>query len=528
MGSGSKKEHEHFSVAPTVDEPGGPSDLSGSPPVPPATQAAAATIKDAYLAKLSQLEQTDLAGTDPGLGYALFKQSADDTWKACAKASQWNAAESTQLHQAFVAGCGVPLQKAPVTWLQTAALSQGFEHPTLADLGEEGALVTWLNPAVDAVAKGWIPAKATQRWHEIATGSTAYGVTLAEVTAAEHKLAEPVAAQSSPGPPAAPVSPPSPDGGDHGHRTFLGKQKAVEAALAHHVASTAPIPARRADEEVAGLQLTTIAAPALGGMHTKSFHASADGAQWMFKPDRAKGAVAQAEVAASRICALGGTPSVPVHVRDVDGARGSFQPLLAQTKSLTGDMAALSQHDVDLLVRSHVSAWLVGDHDCKPDNVLRTAGGGLVPVDHGQAFKFWGADSLSLTYNPNQPHNHDRTLPQKLYHAQQKGTLAPGVRVRPEAALGVIKRYEAVPDAEFREILAPVAREGVHRKVHWYTAMAARAAKTTGKAKPAPADIEAAFLDHAVERKTQLRTSFTEFFAGVFKSKKTTAAEAAA
>ena len=525
MGSGSKKDHEHFSVAPTIPAAGTAEVTAvGTAPIATAVQTEAQSIKDAYVAKLSQLHGTDLSDTDPGLGYALFKQTAEDAQTAWVHASTWNGDEKAGLYQALVASCAAPLKNTPPLWQQKAALAQGFEHPTLADIGHEGSLVTWLNPAVDDATKAAIHAKAMQRWSEIAAGSTKYGQSLAQVAAAEHVLtgSEPLAPSPHPDPS------PSLDSDHSAHRTFLGKQKAVEAALGHHFASLAAIPMRRDDAEVAALALTPIAAPAVGGAHAKSFHASADGAQWMFKPDRQKGAVAEAEAAASRICGIGGTPSVPVHVRQIDGARGSFQPLLAQANPLGSDMSKLSQHDVDLLVRSHVSSWLVGDHDCKPDNVLRTTGGGLVPVDHGQAFKFWGTDALSLGYNPNQPHNHDRTLYQKLYHAHQKGQLAHGVRVRPEAALGVIKRYEAVPDSEYREILTAVAREGVRRRVHWYEAMAARAAATSGTSKPAPADIEAAFLDHAVARKHELRASFTSLFADVFRTKKAASAKAAA
>src|SRR5215469_5655561 len=139
MGSGSKKDHENFTVAPTLPtsvaatEPAADAtaptlltsataSVPGSvPPVSTSMEEEAQSAKDACLEKLHQLEQTDLADTDPGLGYALFKQSAEDAQKAYAHAALWNPFEKPQLHQAPVDSCGAPLKNAPPTWLQKTA-----------------------------------------------------------------------------------------------------------------------------------------------------------------------------------------------------------------------------------------------------------------------------------------------------------------------------------------------------------------------------------------------------------------------
>ena len=544
MGSGSKKAHESFSVAPTLTGAGSSPAEGVAAAEAPVTTASPAdvelvTAKGAFWAKLTAVELTALADTDPVKGYAALQAAAAEAETLCfAVTHQLNPSEKEALHQALVKGCAAPLQKAPAPWLQAAALSQGFQHPTLVGLtpNSEHPLAFWLNPAYlsGSPAKVAIQDKAIERWKDIASGSTAYGVTLAELQAAEEALAKPpvpaaAAATASPPPPSSSSSPTKAADAAAPQRTFLAKQKAVEAALAHYSASVSAIPARRSNAEVEALALTPIAAPSVGGMHAKSFHQAPDGSQWMFKPDsRAKGAAAHAEAVASIVCSAAGTPTMPVYVHSMNGAAGSLQPLLSGSSPLSSDMTALSQHDVDAVVRSHVSAWLVGDHDCKPDNVLRTPGGGLVPIDHGQAFKFYGSDQLSLDYNPNHAYNKDRTLYQKLYRAHQKGKLAKGVRVRPEAALGVIKRYEAISDSEYRAMLAPVAREGVSHKVPWYPAMVQRAKASKGSGTPTPADVEAAFLDCAVERKQQLRAGFTAFFTQVFAPKKTSSTEAVA
>ena len=85
----------------------------------------------------------------------------------------------------------------------------------------------------------------------------------------------------------------------------------------------------------------------------------------------------------------------------VGGQLGSIQPLVSGASSLPSDPKAWSQAEVDAVVRYHVAAWAVGDHDGNHTNILRTPSGGLLPVDQGQAFKFYGSDRLDASYHPN-------------------------------------------------------------------------------------------------------------------------------
>ena len=88
--------------------------------------------------------------------------------------------------------------------------------------------------------------------------------------------------------------------------------------------------------------------------------------------------------------------------------------------------------------------------------------------------------------------------------------------VRPEAALPVAKAFEAVPDAQWRALLAGVARSGAEDgRAHWVEPMRTAARKATGKAAVTPGDVAEAFLAHACERKAALRESFAEFFSGL-------------
>ena len=300
--------------------------------------------------------------------------------------------------------------------------------------------------------------------------------------------------------------------------SFAAKHLALVAALKHHAASRADLPARLPAAEVAAWAFGPVSAAPVGGGHAKSFHAAPDGRKWLFKPDRrAGGATAQAEAAASAAFSAVGVPAVPVYARRIGAHVGSVQPWVEGTTTLAGSgPTSWSQADVDAVVRYHVAAWAVGDHDGHPGNVLRTAGGGLVPVDQGQAFKFFGRDRLAADYHPNAAWGSPRPVYHQAYEAAQAGGLAPGVKVRPEAALPVIKAFEAMPDAQWRALLFGVAREGAEGgRAHWVEPMRTAARKATGKAEVSDADVAEAFLAHACERKGKLRRSFAEFFSGL-------------
>lgn len=80
----------------------------------------------------------------------------------------------------------------------------------------------------------------------------------------------------------------------------------------------------------------------------------------------------------------------------------------------------------------------------------------------------------------------------------------------------VIKNFEAIPDSQWRSMLHSTAYEGAKAGsgVHWVPAMRKQAAKKHGiaAAKVSTEQIAEAFLDHAVERKQNLRKAFAEFF----------------
>ncbi|CPV65975.1 Uncharacterised protein [Mycobacteroides abscessus] len=295
-----------------------------------------------------------------------------------------------------------------------------------------------------------------------------------------------------------------------GSGTWLAKQKQTVAALRHQVASLSDMPARPAASDVASWNFAKGPEMSLGGMHSKSVRTAPDGSLWMFKELKENYAVSEA--GANGILHRVGIPTVPVYPHKIGAQSGTVQPLMKGASTFSSDPQKWSQGDVDAIVRYHAAAWVIGDHDAKSENVLRTPSGGMVPIDHGQAFRYWGRDELSTSYNPNGSYGASAPVWNVLYAAAKEGKLAKGVRVRPEAATPVIKAFEAVSDAEYSAMLTPIAKAGATAPLcHWKPAMEKIAtAKTGGKANAA--QVVDAFVNYGLDRKNNVRKSFLKFF----------------
>ncbi|WP_331729347.1 hypothetical protein OG592_43735 (plasmid) [Streptomyces avidinii] len=310
-------------------------------------------------------------------------------------------------------------------------------------------------------------------------------------------------------PAAKPVKAPKPG-------SFNANVQAMMAAVQHAKATSQDLPARVDAKEIAGWTFgpgTT--ASNLGGTYAKTVHPGPDGGQWMFKADHNHGgALGHTEAAASHVLSLGGVPAVPVyHHKQANGTAGSIQPLLKDAKPFTSSPSQWTQSQVDAIVRSHVGSWFVSEHDGHPNNWLTTPSGGLVQIDRGQAYKHFGADKLSVDYAPSGGGGFT-PVHQKLYQAALGGSLASGVKINPAAAHPVIKKFESMPDAQLRSILHSTAHEGAKAGLAWVPQMRSRAAKALKipQSQVTHDQVANAFLDHAVERKNNLRQDFADFF----------------
>ena len=297
--------------------------------------------------------------------------------------------------------------------------------------------------------------------------------------------------------------------------SFADKQQSIVSALKAHQAVMADLPPRPSQSDVQSWAFGPGQSSALGGAHQKTLHAAPDGSMWLFKPDSSGGARAAAESAASQIYQRAGVPSVGVYSRQIGGKVGSIQPIVSGASNLSANPKTWSQSDVDAMVRLHVAAWGVGDHDANHTNVLRTPSGGLLPCDGGQAFKFFGSDRLDVDYHPNGSYGAAPPVFHQAYKAGKAGGLAPGVRVRPEAALPAIKAFESIPDSQYRAMVGDVATKGVAGGAHWVPTMRKAAQKRLGKQSVSDGEVAGEFVHQAVARKQGLRKAFAKFFAGL-------------
>ncbi|MEU1812993.1 hypothetical protein [Micromonospora aurantiaca (nom. illeg.)] len=391
-------------------------------------------------------------------------------------------------------------KKQPIGQVREAAAQLG-----LADSGKATRA-----QAQNFIAAQWDPAcdKAAIQTEVSAGKAKTAAATTTTGAAQPPQPAKPAATA----PPAAVVSAPSaaPQPG-----SWKAAQHNLVSALKHAAASSSGLPGWVDAQAVKNWDFGTgTSASGLGGTHHKSFHQGPDGGTWLFKTDATGGGQAAAESAAARILHAAGQPTVPVYRATLGGKTGSIQPMLPGAVTFEGHPGQWSQADADAIVRYHVAAWVVGNHDGHANNLLRTPSGGMVPIDLGQAYKFCDVDKLSLAYNPVA-----ETVHHKLYQAHQSGGLSSGVKVNPAAAHPVLRAIEKIPDSQWRAMLHDVAHTGAATNRRWVPTMRARAAKTHGIAESAVTthQVADAFLDAAVSRKNSLREGFAAFFAGELK-----------
>lgn len=151
---------------------------------------------------------------------------------------------------------------------------------------------------------------------------------------------------------------------------------------------------------------------------------------------------------------------------------------------------------VSQLQRENVTDWLLGNYDCHGRNFVLTQDGKLYGVDKEQAFRYIsqsGAQSMSLTYHPNSVYGETEPVYNTLYRRFAKGE----IDIRLNDTLAYIKRVEAIPDNEYREIFRDYA-EALHGK-----------------------GIKAEqLLDQIVFRKQQLRQTFETFYSDLLTQRK--------
>ena len=242
---------------------------------------------------------------------------------------------------------------------------------------------------------------------------------------------------------------------------FIDKVEPAPAvpAVPAPVSAPAPLPT---PSPVASLPLPSIppmsaltpagdAKAKLGGNKPKVFLKDASGNLFLHKKDAAKIRAFGGQVASNVAALLGdATTYVPVQATgNASDGYGSLQPMVPDVVSDLSKVPLinLTPKQILQLQRERVLDWLVSNHDSKAGNFVVRSNGDIVGIDKEQAFKFIGADELSLDYKPN----NSPPVYNTLYAAHAKGHL----KFDLNAVLPFIQAIEAVSEQDYIKLVQP-------------------------------------------------------------------------
>lgn len=239
----------------------------------------------------------------------------------------------------------------------------------------------------------------------------------------------------------------------------------------------------------------------LGGTGEMIQYKDGGGQTWLFKPAQSKAGTpepfrAYVQEAGYKVQVIvGPDTAVPVGVGTLDGRFGAFQKRVdtlataPNFKAWQSGTAQLPDGFAAQFQREHVTDWLLGNFDSHGGNFVVDSSGRLVGIDKEQAFKYItkdGSKSMSYAFHPNKSYGEQEPIYNTIYRRFAKGE----IDLNLQDTLTYIKRVEAIPDSEYREIFREYA-EALH-----------------GKGPEAEK-----LLDAIVERKATLRETYRSFYA---------------
>lgn len=268
--------------------------------------------------------------------------------------------------------------------------------------------------------------------------------------------------------------------------------------------------------ELNGLTYTGSKQMGTGEMHQ---YVDADGKEWIFKPAQTKYGSpepfrAYVQEAGYKVQGIIDPDSaVPCGTITLDTPKGTklgAAQLVVKDVDPTFDLKAWqngtgpepSAEIIAQLQRENVTDWLLCNYDSHGGNfLLEQSTGRLIGVDKEQAFRYIGkagAQKMSYTFHPNATYGETEPIYNTLYRKFAMGD----IDINLNDTLVYLKRIEAVPDAEYREIFRSYA-EALY-----------------GKGNKAEQ-----LLDQIVSRKQNARATFETFYSDILsvrKGKKTT------
>ncbi len=201
-------------------------------------------------------------------------------------------------------------------------------------------------------------------------------------------------------------------------------------------------------------QLKQIPAGEWAGSHSNKLYVDPKGRKWVFKSENPT--IARAEEAASRIGRLIlGKAIPPAKYVEVDGTKGVLigevpgKPLNASSHS--SPPQPLLQKHFDEVLAHQVVDWLTSQHDGHAGNYL-SDGKKLYGIDKGQAWKFFGKDSLTDFYKPNNS--------AQIFIPFWKALKSGAITGDPVAAVAkAVDAAEKITPEQYKAIVMPYAQE---------------------------------------------------------------------
>ena len=239
----------------------------------------------------------------------------------------------------------------------------------------------------------------------------------------------------------------------------------------------------------------------LGGTGEMHLCEDSSGTEWLFKPAQSKGGTpeefrAYVQEAGYKVQSIvDPETAVKVGTGNIGGKFGAYQQKIDVdpagfdfkawqqygTKGLTADQ-------VQQIQREHVTDWLLGNYDSHGGNFVTDNAGRLIGVDKEQSFRYIAdkaSSKMTYAYHPNSKYGETEPLYNTVFRKYAKNELD----LNPQDTLAYIKRVEAIPDKEYREIFRGYAES------------------LKGKGKDAEQ-----LLDAIVERKQNLRETYRTFY----------------
>lgn len=274
-------------------------------------------------------------------------------------------------------------------------------------------------------------------------------------------------------------------------------------------------------ESLDGIVFTYGGVAKLTGVHEKWILHDQNQQSWLFKPDKhLHGMRAEIESFSAWVFRKVNIYTPPTFVTTHKKMVGSVQPIIPDVKGMTADPLEWSLTQVQELLAAQVVRWSLSDHDGNHQNYLEV-GPHAIPIDMGQAYRYFGSDELSEKYHPNSNYGTPEPVSNLIWRYIKKGKLP----FEPDWIVPTIQAIEAIPDEEFGTWLEKIAKQSIGVDgIAWQAVLRQQVASLNGiPAEQVSAEqLVAQFVSAGLERKNKIRSDYQSFLDKLLGHKKIT------